>query len=166
MAKKTTKKTKKVAKKVASKKTSKVTEIKQEILAPKAEEGLEHGYEIEIAGIDPLSNDIAPILEKLDRAIDQKTKGMKYESDCFVTVAVYQGIPQAAVENFRSIGISFEGNMKHQPENIKRLLGSARNLIVRKSLPGFKTIDKLAYRYHHSTDTLLRVSVSSGLIID
>lgn len=166
MAKKATKKTKKATKKAAPKKTKKATEIKQEVLASRPDDSLEHGYEIELSGIDPLSNDIAPILDRLEKAIDQKTKGKKYDSDCFVTVAVYQGIPQAAVDNFKSIGINFEGDMRHKPANIKKLLSSARNLIVKKSLPGNKTIDKLAYRYHHSTDTLLRVSVSSGLIID
>ena len=153
MAKKTTKKT---AKKTTAKKP-----------AP-AKAALPSAFQFEIKDID-LSNYDRKLLEsELRKAVDSQMNGAKYEDDVYITVSVYVPIHGGVASMNKDYAKHFEnGNITPKFEPIGSILKDTNAFLIAYAVDGkCRSMSKTSSRYHSGKDTLLEVSVSSGLIID
>jgi hypothetical protein len=151
--------------KKTTKKTAKKTTAKKP--AP-AKAALPSAFQFEIKDID-LSNYDRKLLEsELRKAVDSQMNGAKYEDDVYITVSVYVPIPGGVASMNKDYAKHFEnGNITPKFEPIGSILKDTNAFLVAYAVDGkCRSMSKTSSRYHSGKDTLLEVSVSSGLIID
>jgi hypothetical protein len=159
MAKKTTKK--------ATKKTTNVP-TKTKKSAAQAKPALPDTIQFEIEIKELFSYDKKWLEAELKKAVDSQMNGAKYKDNVYITVSVYVPMPGGVASMNKDYTKHFEnGNITPKFEPIGSILKDTNAFLVAYAVDGkYRSMSKTSSRYHSGKDTLLEVSVASGLIIN
>jgi hypothetical protein len=151
-----------------AKKTTKKTAAKTKKAAAQAKPALPETIQFEIE-IDELSSYDNKWLEaELRKAVDSQMNGAKYKDNVFITVSVYVPMPGGVASMNKEYAKHFEsGSITPKFEPIGRILKDANDFLAAYTVDkGYKSVSKVSSRYHSGKETLIEVSVASGLIVN
>jgi hypothetical protein len=152
MAKKTTKKTTTTKKKAAAQPKQVLPDTIQ--------------FEIDVPNLSEY--DSKWLESELKKAVDSQMSGAKYKDNVFITVSVYVPMPGGVASMNKEYAKYFEnGSITPKFEPIGKILKEANDFLAAYTVDrGYQSMSKTSSRYHSGNETLIEVSVASGLIIN
>jgi hypothetical protein len=151
-----------------AKKAAKKAAPKAKKTSAQAKPALPDTIQFEIK-IDELSScDKKWLEEELKKAVDSQMGGAKYEDNVFITVSVYVPMPGGVASMNKEYSKYFEsGSITPKFEPIGRILKEANDFLAAYTVDrSYQSMSKASSRYHSGKETLIEVSVASGLIIN
>jgi hypothetical protein len=153
---------------MAKKTMKKTTTTKVKKAAAQAKPALPDTIQFEIEIQELSSYDSKWLESELKKAVDSQMNGAKYKDNVFITVSVYVPMPGGVASMNKDYAKHFEnGNITPKFEPINKILKDANDFLADYTVDkGYNSMSKVSSRYHSGKETLIEVSVASGLIIN